>query len=86
MADLQARTRSLDPARQAYAQARAGLPVTVCPFCGGPPNYAAYHRGQGDVEIPLCCCVKCYDPATCVPGGDPDRRCLECPHRPAGEP
>ena len=85
--DERSRTRTIDPARQARDQARAGLPVTVCPFCGGPAN-----DGCAIGSYPLCCCGACW--------ADEDRMlarrlapyqaghgsmCAECPHRPSGD-
>jgi len=77
--DERSRTRTLDPARQARDQVRAGLPVTVCPFCGG--------KSAGCDAI--CCCFDCWTARG--RGGDPDapeaNLCTECPHRrPSGEP
>jgi hypothetical protein len=81
--DERSRTRTLDPARQARDQVRAGLPVTVCPFCGGPPGGDPDNAAG---ESRRCCCVPCWD----LRGGSsrvlPAVRCLECPHRPSGEP
>lgn len=78
--DERSRTRTLDPARQARDQVRAGLPVTVCPFCGegsrATPGFSALR----------CCCRRCW--IANVPDGDTSlSRCTECPHRrPSGEP
>lgn len=69
--DEQARRRTLDFAGLARAQVRAGLPVSACPYCGGPPGVTS-HLGGG-----LCCCVDCYKTTRDPAGGG----CLEYPHR-----
>ena len=61
-----------DPARLAREQVRAGLPVTVCPFCGGKPS------GSYLTEDKECCCMACFGEQRGVRHFGP---CPECPHR-----
>lgn len=78
--DARARTRTLDPGQAAREQARAGLPVAACPFCGGEPRTYPNRTG-GFTDFRVCCCRPCYvekngETAAGV-------ACDECPHQEA---